>query len=199
MRVVRHLTEDRRIDLANSMNSLRVGGQKTISVEIVQQFAWEVPDWVLVPGGNLGNVSAIAKGFEMMRELGLIERLPRLACCQAAAANPLYLAYRRAVEAGRDLTEDDFAPVEARDTLASAIRIFDPVSLPKAVRALAQTRGVVEQATEQELADAVARADRTGMFNCPHTGVALECLEKLVAQKTIANDARVLSSPPRTA
>lgn len=192
MRVVRHLTEDRRIYLANSMNSLRVEGQKTIAIEIVQQFDWEVPDWVLVPGGNLGNVSAIAKGFRQMKALGLIEKLPRLACCQSARANPLYLAYRRAVDAGRELREEDFAPVEAGETLASAIRIGDPVSLPKAVEALVETHGVVEQATEQELADAVARADRTGMFNCPHTGVALACLEKLVARGEIRKDERVV-------
>ncbi len=192
MRVVQHLTEDPHIYLANSMNSLRVEGQKTISIEIVQQFDWEVPDWVLVPGGNLGNVSAIAKGFIQMKELGLIDRLPRIACCQAARANPLYLAYQRALEAKRDLAEDDFAPIEAGETLASAIRIGHPVSLPKAVRALVATRGVVEQATEQELADASARADRTGMFNCPHTGVALACLEKLAARGVIRKNDRVV-------
>lgn len=192
MRVVQHLTEDPQIYLANSMNSLRVEGQKTISVEIVQQFDWEVPDWVLVPGGNLGNVSAIAKGFAMMRALGLIDRVPRLVCCQAARANPLYLAYRRAMAAGREIEEGDFTPVEAGATLASAIRIGHPVSLPKAIKALVETRGIVEQATEEELADAVARADRTGMFNCPHTGVALACLEKLVAAGTIAEDERVV-------
>jgi len=192
MRVVQHLTEDPHIYLANSMNSLRVEGQKTISIEIVQQFDWEVPDWVLVPGGNLGNVSAIAKGFIQMKELGLIDRLPRIACCQAARANPLYLAYQRALEAKRDLSEDDFAPIEAGETLASAIRIGHPVSLPKAVRALVATRGVVEQATEQELADASARADRTGMFNCPHTGVALACLEKLAARGVIRRNDRVV-------
>ncbi len=192
MRVVQHLTEDPQIYLANSMNSLRVEGQKTIAIEIVQQFDWEVPDWVLVPGGNLGNVSAIAKGFLQMQALGLIDRLPRLACCQAEAANPLYLAYRKAASEGRALSEADFAPVEAQPTLASAIRIGHPVSLPKAVRALAATRGVVEQASEAELADAVARADRTGMFNCPHTGVALACFEKLVAQGEIRRDDRVV-------
>jgi threonine synthase len=192
MRVVQHLTEDRQIYLANSMNSLRVEGQKTIAAEIAQQFDWELPDWVLVPGGNLGNVSAIAKGFLQMRELGLADRLPRLVCCQAARANPLYRAYRRAQEAGRDLREEDFEPLEAGETLASAIRIGHPVSLPKAVRALVATRGVVEQATEQELADAAARADRTGMFNCPHTGVALACLEKLVARGEIQRDDRVV-------
>ncbi|MCC6875349.1 MAG: threonine synthase [Sandaracinaceae bacterium] len=192
MRVVQRLTLDPHVYLANSMNSLRVEGQKTISIEIVQQFDWQVPDWVLVPGGNLGNVSAIAKGFLEMREVGLIAKLPRLACCQAARANPLYLAYQRAKAMGRELDEADFAPIHAGETLASAIRIGDPVSLPKAVKALVATRGVVEQATEEELADAVARADRTGMFNCPHTGVALACLEKLVAANEIRKDDRVV-------
>ncbi|HJL19705.1 MAG TPA: threonine synthase [Sandaracinaceae bacterium LLY-WYZ-13_1] len=192
MRVVQHLTTDRQIYLANSMNSLRVEGQKTIAIEIVQQFDWEVPDWVLVPGGNLGNVSAIAKGFLQMRDLGVIDSLPRLVCCQAARANPLYRAYQRAQAEGRDLSEADFEPMEAGETWASAIRIGHPVSLPKAVKALVATRGVVEQATEQELADAVARADRTGMFNCPHTGVALACLEKLVARGDVAHDDRVV-------
>ncbi len=192
MRVVQRLTEDPHIYLANSMNSLRVEGQKTISIEIVQQLDWEVPDWVLVPGGNLGNVSAIAKGFSEMKELGLIRRLPRLVCCQAARANPLYQAYRKAQEEGRELREDDFAPVVAGETLASAIRIGAPVSLPKAIKALVATRGVVEQATEQELADAAARADRTGMFTCPHTGVALACLEKLRARGEIRADERAV-------
>jgi threonine synthase len=192
MRVVTHLTRDPGIYLANSMNSLRVEGQKTISLEIVQQFDWEVPDWVLVPGGNLGNVSAIAKGFLQMRDLGLIERLPRLVCCQAARANPLYLAYEKAKSEGRDLSEEDFAPIDAGETLASAIRIGHPVSLPKAIKALVQTRGIVEQAREEELADAAARADRTGLFNCPHTGVALACLEKLVRANVITRRERVV-------
>ncbi|MFK8002271.1 MAG: threonine synthase [Polyangiales bacterium] len=192
MRVVQALTEDPSIYLANSMNSLRIEGQKTIAMEIAQQFDWQVPDWVLVPGGNLGNVSAIAKGFVEMKEMGLVDRLPRLVCCQAAKANPLYRAYQRAVAEGRDLEERDFVPLEAEETLASAIRIGNPVSLPKAVRALLACRGEVEQATEAELADASARADLTGMFNCPHTGVALACLEKLVARKTIKDGERVV-------
>lgn len=192
MRVVQHLTQDPQIYLANSMNSLRVEGQKTISIEIVQQFDWEVPDWVLVPGGNLGNVSAIAKGFIQLRDVGVIDRLPRLVCCQAARANPLFQAYQRAKAEGRDVREADFVPVAAGETLASAIRIGDPVSLPKAVKALVETRGLVEQATEEELANAAARADRTGMFNCPHTGVSLACLEKLVAAGDIQRHERVV-------
>ena len=192
MRVVQRLTEDPTIYLANSMNSLRVEGQKTISIEIAQQFDWNVPDWVLVPGGNLGNVSAIAKGFLQMQRLGLIERLPRLVCCQAQQANPLYQAFQRAQAAKRPLSVSDFEPIEAGATLASAIRIGSPVSLPKAVLALNACNGLVEQASESELAEASARADRTGMFNCPHTGVALACLERLVTNGTIERDQRVV-------
>jgi threonine synthase len=147
---------------------------------------------VLVPGGNLGNVSAIAKGFAEMHELGLVSRFPRIVCCQAEHANPLYLAFRHAQKEGRTVTEDDFERQVARPTLASAIQIGNPVSLPKAVRALAMTDGIVEQASEEELANAAARADLTGMFNCPHTGVALACLEKLVARKIIGPRDRVV-------
>ncbi len=192
MRAVQELTKDKTIYLANSMNSLRVEGQKTLAYEIAQQFDWQVPDWVLVPGGNLGNVSAIAKGFLEMRELGLVDRLPRLVCCQAERANPLFRAYTHARAEGRALDERDFAPLVAGATLASAIQIGAPVSLPKAVRALVALGGVVEQASEEELAEAVARADRTGLFNCPHTGVALACLEKLAARGTIEPGQRVV-------
>ncbi|WP_219906836.1 threonine synthase [Enhygromyxa salina] len=196
MKVVQRLTDTDRGDsgiyLANSMNSLRVEGQKTISLEIVQQFDWEVPDWVLVPGGNLGNVSAIAKGFMEMKRLGLISTPPRLVCCQAEHANPLFLAYERARAAGREMTLDDFEAVRARPTLASAIQIGDPVSLPKAVKALVDTGGIVLQASEAQLANASARADRTGLFTCPHTGVALACLEQLIERGTIGAEDRVV-------
>jgi threonine synthase len=196
MRVVQRLTDtdkgDSGIYLANSMNSLRVEGQKTIALEIVQQFDWEVPDWVLVPGGNLGNVSAIAKGFLEMQRMGMISTPPRLVCCQAQAANPLFLAYERARAAGRDLSLGDFEPVTAQPTLASAIQIGDPVSLPKAIKAIVETNGIVLQASEAQLANASARADRTGLFTCPHTGVALACLEQLIEAGTIERDDRVV-------
>lgn len=192
MRVVQRLTQDPQIYLANSMNSLRIEGQKTVAIEMVQQFDWALPDWVLVPGGNLGNVSALHRGFLQLRELGLTQKLPRIVCCQAQHANPLYEAFVRARAAGRTIAEADYVPQTARATLASAIQIGAPVSLPKAVRALVECDGVVEQASEQELADASARADRTGLFNCPHTGVALACLIKLVAAGTIERGARVV-------
>lgn len=192
MQVVNHLTKDPTIYLANSMNSLRIEGQKTISIEILQQFDWEVPDWVLIPGGNLGNISAIAKGFDQAYDLGLMPRRPRLVCCQAERANPLYLAYSKARAAGSQLSPEDFAPLTAQRTLASAIQIGDPVSIRRAIRALNRFDGVVEQASESELAEAVARADRTGMFNCPHTGVALACLEKLTKRGVIQARDRVV-------
>ena len=91
MAAVQEVTKHKHIYLANSMNSLRIEGQKTISVEIVQQFDWEVPDWVILPGGNLGNVSAFGKGFLMMHDLGMISKLPRICVAQAENANPLYL------------------------------------------------------------------------------------------------------------
>lgn len=184
MKVVQELTADGSIYLANSMNSLRIEGQKTIAVELVQQFDWAVPDWIVIPGGNLGNVYALGKGFLLMKELGLVSRLPRICVAQAARANPLYLAYQRGFT--------HYEPVKAQKTAASAIQIGDPVSIDRAIRVLKQFDGVVEQASENELADAVARADRTGMYNCPHTGVALAALEKLAARGTIAKDERVV-------
>ena len=184
MQMVQRLAEEEGVYLANSMNSLRVEGQKTVAVEMVQQFDWEVPDWVIIPGGNLGNVSALGAGFALMRELGLIQKLPRICVAQAEAANPLYQAYK----AGWD----KFKAVTAKPTLASAIQIGNPVSVRKAVKTLKMFNGVVEQASEAELADAAARADRTGLFNCPHTGVALAALEKLVARGEIGRQDRTV-------
>lgn len=184
MRVVQQLTEDKKLYLANSMNSLRVEGQKTVGIEIVQQFDWELPDWIFIPGGNLGNVSALYKGFEEIRALGIISRIPRIVCCQAEAANPLYRAYKSGWK--------DFAPVVAGETQASAIRIGDPVSRTKAMKGLMQHDGRVEQANEQELADACAWADRTGLFNCPHTGVALAGLIKFVKRGEVKPGDRVV-------
>ena len=185
MRVVRELCTRENIYLANSMNSLRLEGQKTIALEIVQQFDWEVPDVVVVPGGNLGNITAIGRGFLLMRDVGLIERLPRLVCAQAARANPLYRSYVRGFESYR--------PVRAKKTLASAIQIGDPVSVHKAIKTLkAFESSIVEQATEEELADAAALADRTGLFNCPHTGVGLAVLLKLLKRGVVTARERVI-------
>ena len=185
MEIVQRLANEPGIYLANSINPLRIEGQKTVAIEIVQQFDWEVPDWVIIPGGNLGNVSALGAGFLLMEELGLIGKLPRIAVAQAAAANPLYLAYSRGFDR-------PFVPVTAQPTLATAIQIGNPVSYPRAVRTLRRFAGVVEEATEDELAQAAARADLAGLFTDPHTGVALAVLEKLIANHTISPDERVV-------
>ena len=183
MAIVKRLATEEGIYLANSMNSIRLEGQKTVGIEIVQQFDWEVPDVVVIPGGNLGNVSALGAGFDMMKSLGVISKLPRIVVAQAAAANPLYRAYKNNWQ---------FAPITATPTQASAIQIGNPVSVDKAIRTLKRYGGMVEQATETELADAAARADRTGMYNCPHTGVALAVLIKLRTSGQISGAERVV-------
>jgi threonine synthase len=184
MKIVQEVTADNSIYLANSMNSLRVEGQKTVGIEIAQQLGWDVPDWIVLPSGNLGNISALAKGLALAKELGVIERLPRLVAAQAQRANPLYLAYQRGF--------DRYEAVTAGPTAASAIRIGAPVSYEKAVAALQTFDGVVEQATEDELAEACAAADRAGLYTCPHTGVALAVAGKLARRGVIQPGQRVV-------
>ena len=184
MEIVRKVSEKDGVYLANSMNSLRIEGQKTVGIEIVQQFDWEVPDWLVIPGGNLGNVSALARGLDMMLELGLIDRKPRICVGQAQAANPLYRAYLNDFEV--------FEPISARSTVASAIQIGNPVSYAKAVDALKRYEGVVEEASEGEIMEECAAADRTGLFNCPHTGVALVALRKIRERGLVKKGDRVV-------
>ena len=189
MRVIREITHDSdspdsSIYLANSMNSLRIEGQKTVGFEIVQQFDWEIPDWIIIPVGNLGNISALYKGLKMMQELGIISRLPRLVAAQSSKANPFYLSYLNGFR--------EKVSVEAGSTLASAIQIGDPVSYEKAVQAIQETDGIVEQVTEHEMAAAAAMADTTGMYTCPHTGTALAALFKLLERQVVKSHERVV-------
>ena len=184
MRIVREVTQDNTIYLANSMNSIRVEGQKTVAIEIVRQFDWEVPDWIIIPVGNLGNISALYKGLKLLLDLGIINRLPRLVAAQAGKANPFYQSYRNGFR--------EKVMMPAQKTLASAIQIGDPVSYEKAVQAVQMTDGVVEQASEHELANAAALADLTGMYTCPHTGVALAVLFKLVERGEVKATDRVV-------
>ena len=184
MKIVQEVTQDSSIYLANSMNSLRIEGQKTVGIEIVRQFNWQVPDWIIIPVGNLGNISALHKGFQLMMDLGVIDKMPRLVAAQAAQADPFYQSYKN------DFKEK--VSVTAGETLANAIRIGDPVSYDKAVAAVKASNGIVEQATEAELAEASAEADLTGMYCCPHTGVAMAVLKKLVASGTIKKSDRTV-------
>jgi threonine synthase len=184
MKIVQEVTADGSLYLANSLNSLRIEGQKTVAIEIVQQLGWQPPDWIVIPGGNLGNVSALGRGLDLMLDLGLIARRPRIVVAQAQRANPLYLAFQRGWSR--------FEPVVAQTTSASAIQIGNPVSFRRAVRTLQACDGLVEQASEDDLANAAAWADRSGFFCDPHTGVALAALVKLANAGTIARDDRVV-------
>jgi threonine synthase len=184
MAIVQRLAAEGIVYLANSMNALRLEGQKTVAIEIVQQFDWTLPDWVILPSGNLGNAYALYSGFKLLKDLGLTTRFPRLCVAQAERADPLYRAW---VEGRREVV-----PMKAGETLASAIQIGNPVSAPRAMLALSAMNGVAEEATEDELCDAAARADRTGMYTCPHTAVALAALEKLVRKGLVQRRERVV-------
>ena len=184
MAIALEITRRNNIYLANSMNSLRIEGQKTISFELCQQFDWDVPDVIVIPGGNLGNVTALGQGFLIMKEVGLIDKLPRIVCAQSQNANPLYRSYLTGFR--------EVSAVTAQPTLASAIQIGNPVSIKKAIRVLQAFDGVVEQASEEELSEAAAEGDQTGLYNCPHTGVALAALKKLVQKREISPQSKVV-------
>ncbi len=184
MRIVKELTQEPTIYLANSMNALRIEGQKTIAIEICQQLGWQAPDWVVVPGGNLGNISAIGKGFSLAHDLGLVDKKPRLVCAQTEAANPLYESFKNGFTT--------FSAKTAGETAASAIRIGDPVSVHKAIHTLRKFDGIVEQASEEELAEAATQADRTGLFTCPQTAVALAATKKLALKNKIKKSEKVV-------
>lgn len=184
MKIVQEVTQDQSIYLANSMNSLRIEGQKTVGIEIVRQFDWEVPDWIIIPVGNLGNISALYKGFKLMMDLGVISKMPRLVAAQAQHASPFYESFKNDFKEKVSLT--------AGETLASAIRIGDPVSYDKAVQAVQESSGLVEAVSEDELANAAAFSDMSGMYACPHTGVALSVLYKLAEKGEIKASDRVV-------
>jgi threonine synthase len=144
--------------------------------EAMQQLRWNVPDWIVVPGGNLGNSSAFGKGLTELYQLGIIDRLPRIAVIQAEGANPLYQAYLRDF--------NDYEPMKA-DTIATAIKIGNPVNYPKAVRAIKKTNGVVEQVTDQQIMDAKALIDATGIGCEPASACSLAGVRKLVENGVI--------------
>lgn len=165
MRVVQALADDPTLYLANSMNPWRLEGQKTVSIEIAQQLGWEEPDWIALPGGNLGNTGAVGAGLALVEELAGVSRRARLLVAQVAAADPFYRA-----SAGGFAERVELRPGE---TSATAIRIGAPVSFQRAVRALQRCGGTVTRAEEDALADAAALADRHGLFLCPQTAAAL--------------------------
>ncbi len=169
--LVREMSDKLGIYVLNSVNPFRLEGQKSIMFETIQQLRWNVPDWIVVPGGNLGNSSAFGKALCELRDLGLIDCLPRLAVIQADGANPLYQSYQNGLET--------LVPMKA-DTIATAIKIGNPVNYPKAARALRWTDGVVEQVSDQEIMEAKALIDAQGIGCEPASACSLAGVRKLV-------------------
>jgi len=174
--LVREVSAALGIYVLNSVNPFRLEGQKTIMFETMQQLRWQAPDWIVVPGGNLGNSSAFGKGLHELHQLGFIDRLPRLAVIQAEGANPFYRAYRTGF--------NTFEPTQAQ-TIATAIKIGNPVNYPKAVRALRWTDGVVEQVSDQAIMEAKALIDGQGIGCEPASGCTLAGIRQLVDQGVI--------------
>jgi threonine synthase len=174
MRVLNEVVQRVPVYLLNSVNPYRLEGQKTAAIELLEQFGWQAPDHILVPGGNMGNSSALGKAFLEMRELGLISRLPKISIIQAEGANPLVRTLRET--GGKELV-----PVEAH-TMATAIRIGQPASWKKAVRMLAATGGTAEQVSDVEIGLAKAEIGADGIGCEPASAVTLAGLKKLVQQ-----------------
>ena len=174
MRVLNEVVQRMPVYLLNSVNPYRLEGQKTTAIELMEQFDWQVPDHVIVPGGNLGNSSALGKAFLEMKQLGFISSLPKISIIQAAGANPLVRTMRE--NGGKQLIS-----VQA-ETAASAIRIGSPASWKKAVRVLQETGGTVEQVSEVEIALAKAEIGADGIGCEPASAVTLAGLKKLVRQ-----------------
>jgi len=182
--LVRVLAQKLGIYLLNSMNPFRVEGQKSIMFEMLDQRDWRVPDWVVLPGGNLGNTSAFGKALREARDLGMIDKLPRIAVIQAAGAAPFYRMWK------------DGAALQAvtkPETLATAIRIGDPVSWPKALHEVRTSNGVAEQVSEQEIADAKAQIGRAGIGCEPASAATLAGIRKLTAAGVIDKAADVVA------
>ena len=183
MRLVQQACRELDIYLLNSLNPFRIEGQKSIALEFLQQLAWQVPDWVVLPAGNLGNTSALGKAFSEAQALGLIERLPRLAAVQAAGANPFYQSFQTGFA--------ERFTVQAQ-TVASAIKIGAPVSYARARRAIEQTNGLVEQVSDAEILEAKAVVDAAGIGCEPASAATVAGAKKLVERDLIKPSDRVV-------
>ena len=183
MQVVQDICNEYGIYLLNSINPFRIEGQKTIIFETLQQLNWQVPDWIVLPGGNLGNTSAIGKGLFELRELGIIDRLPRVAVIQAAGANPFYLSYKKRFKKRFEVKAE---------TVATAIRIGNPVSFDKAKKVIEETNGVVEQVSDREILTAKAVIDASGIGCEPASSATVAGVKKLVDGGVIKKSAVVI-------
>jgi threonine synthase len=184
--LVRVLAERLGIYLLNSMNPFRIEGQKAIMFEMLDQRDWRVPDWVVLPGGNLGNTSAFGKGLREAKAAGLIDKLPRIAVIQAEGSAPFYDFWSKGATGG-------LCPVTKPETLATAIRIGDPVSWPKALHEVRTSGGTVERVSEQEIADAKAQIGLCGIGCEPASAATLAGIRKLTAKGVIDRGADVVA------
>ena len=184
MTMVRQATDRYGLYLLNSVNPFRLEGQKSIFLEALQQMKWQAPDWVVVPGGNLGNTSALGKALRESLAAGLIDSMPRVAVVQADGAAPFYAAYQSGF--------DTYEPVQAR-TVATAIQIGDPVNYTKAREVIRQTEGVVIAASDREIMAAKAQIDRAGIGCEPASAAGLAGIQKLVKDGAIQQGDRVLT------
>jgi threonine synthase len=184
MQLVEQVCNEMGIYLLNSLNPFRVEGQKAIGLEILQQLDWQAPDWLVLPAGNLGNTSAIGKAFRQAYELGIITHLPRIASIQAAGANPFYRSFRQAF-ARRERVH--------AQTVATAIKIGDPVSYTRARRVIEQSNGLVEEVTDEEILAAKSVIDRAGIGCEPASAAALAGAKKLVARGLIRRAEQVVA------
>lgn len=176
MRLIREAQEKLSAYPLNSINPFRLEGQKTIIWETLLQLKWEVPDWFVFPGGNLGNTSAFGKAVHEAYELGLIDRMPRFAVIQAEGASPFYKAFK-----------NNFAELkpEKAETIATAIKIGEPVNYPKAVRSIKWTNGIVESVTDEEILEAKAHVDAAGIGAEPASCATVAGIKKLISRGEI--------------
>ncbi len=184
LKLLQELVKNAPVYQLNSINPFRLEGQKTLAIELMEQFDWQPPDHIIVPGGNLGNSSAIGKALLEMKELGLIPRMPKLSVIQAEGANALVRTLREA--GGKRLIS---VPAETR---ATAIRIGNPASWKKAAHVLEATGGSCEQVSEIEIAQAKAEIGAEGIGCEPASAVTLAGLKKLVAQGFVNPDETVV-------
>src|SRR6202034_3299700 len=180
--LVRVLAERLGIYLLNSINPFRIEGQKSIVIEMMDQRDWRAPDWIVLPGGNLGNTSAFGKALRELHAQGFIEKMPRLGVIQAEGSAPFY-------EFSERHGEGEFRAIAKPETLATAIRIGDPVSWPKAWHEVQVSNGAVEKVTEQEIADAKAQIGRAGIGCEPASAATLAGLRKLTAAGVVPEGA----------
>jgi threonine synthase len=183
MQLVEQVCNELGIYLLNSLNPYRVEGQKSIGFELLQQLNWQAPDWLVLPAGNLGNTSAIGKAFRQAYQLSLISHMPRFASIQAAGANPFYRSFQQGF-ATRE-------PVQAQ-TVATAIKIGDPVSFTRARRVIEESNGLVEEVTDAEILAAKTIIDRSGLGCEPASAATLAGIRKLVERGVMKRDERVV-------